>query len=358
MALEHHLWFRCLVPLVLLGLLCYASWAFCYALCYREVYHKFGQKSIGVGLMFGQLVLVVVLIGTWSQLVAIGPGRQPKVLPFRILPENVNSDGEEELSGKSPQHPPMTIVPPSLYQCDPQGYPLWCTACQTIKGNRTHHSSTLGYCVPRFDHYCVWIGTVVGRKNYRLFMQFTMYAGWFCIFVIASIASFLRRMIASRKDIPRVDPNILVLLALCCVFMLMVGPLFLSHCYYMAKNRTSLEVIATKRRSKATKNWLCYLNPVDGLRYVFEFKALDTQDYWKKRGVLANIKEFLGPQYWFWLVPLGTNIKTHDPNSFEYEVILGPYQEVASDQLRELLHSRIANGDFAATFEAYGDKDK
>ncbi|SCV05636.1 LANO_0H11848g1_1 [Lachancea nothofagi CBS 11611] len=356
MRLDRHLWSRLAMPLIMFALLCYASWAYCHLLCYREIYRKFGHKSTAVGLMCGEVVLVILVVSIWVQLFALGPGKQPKILPFRILPDGAGTDTEEGDGKNLSLEIPDTIIPPEIYQCDPQGYPLWCTACKSIKANRTHHSSTLGYCVPRFDHYCMWIGTVVGRKNYRLFVQFALYLWCFCILVIASTASFLSRIIASRQTIPRVNPNILITFGLCCMATLMVGPLFMSHSYYMAVNLTSLEVIATKRRSKATKNWLCFLNPVDGLRYVFEFKAVDAQNYWDKKDILVNLKEFMGTSYWRWFLPVGANVSYHSPKTFEFEDVLGSYNEIISDRLRELLMDKISKGEYLATFRAEGDK--
>ena len=303
--------------------------------------------------MVGEVLLVLILAITLAQIICIGPGQQPKLLPFRIVADSESESDEKDGSEAATR----SIKPPRIYQCDPQGYPIWCTACQSLKSNRTHHSSTLGYCIPRFDHYCVWIGTIVGRKNYRLFVQFAFYFWLFTIYMIASIASFLRRIIKSRSQIPRVNPNILVVLALCCMAMLMVGPLFLSHTYYMMVNRTSLEVIATKQRSKATKSWICYYNPIDGIRYVFEFKALEAQDFWRKRGVLNNLKEFLGDKYYMWLVPIGSNIENHTPGSMAVSDVLGPYEEVFGSQLEDQLRGRIESGEYITTFKAHGDQD-
>ncbi|CUS23779.1 LAQU0S11e04104g1_1 [Lachancea quebecensis] len=351
--LEQHLWFRCIAPIIVLGLLTYATWSFCHQLCYNAIYRKFGQRSVAIGLMVGEIILVLFLIFIWFQMVLIGPGRQPKLLPYKIMPEDESdTDGEAKEGSQGTR---QSTNPPRIYQCDPQGYPIWCTSCQSIKANRTHHSSTLGYCIPRFDHYCFWIGTVVGRKNYRLFVQFAFYFWAFAIFVIVSTASFLPRIIRSRPHIPRVNPNILITLGLCGMATLMVGPLFLAHTYYMMVNRTSLEIIATKRRSRATNTWLCCYNPVDGLRYVFEFKALEVQDFWNKRNILTNLKEFLGNNYLMWFVPFGTNIKYSHPKSSDVADVLGPYQELCGKRLYDELQHRIETGNYVAAFKAFGD---
>ncbi|CEP63705.1 palmitoyltransferase PFA5 LALA0_S09e00650g [Lachancea lanzarotensis] len=369
MRLDQYWWFRAWAPVVVFALLSYASWSYCYELCYNEIYLNFSQKSVAVGLMCGEVVLTALLIVLWVQIVAVGPGKQPKILPFRLFPDIGPNDAEDDdndddeddsnMTGKKTDIGTIqqtTIRPPTLYQCDPQGYPLWCSTCQSIKANRTHHSAALGYCIPRFDHYCFWIGTVVGRKNYRLFVQFALYFWVFCIYVIASTASYLPGIIRSRDRIPRVNPNILITMALCCMATLMVGPLSSAHIYYMTVNKTSLEVIATNRRSKAKKNWICYLNPANGLRYVFEFRALDAQDYWNKHNAFSNLKEFMGPNVYTWFLPMGTSIRKHHPHTLEYDDVLLSYKEEPSDSLLQLLQDRISNADFSLTFRAFGDK--
>ena len=123
--LEQYLWFRCIVPSCVLALLCYASWAFCHQLCYNAIYKDFGEKSVAIGLMVGEVLLVLILAITLAQIICIGPGQQPKLLPFRIVADSESESDEKDGSEAATR----SIKPPRIYQCDPQGYPIWCTAC-------------------------------------------------------------------------------------------------------------------------------------------------------------------------------------------------------------------------------------
>lgn len=179
-------WFRFILPIIVLGLLCYGTWAYCHKLCYEQVDKRLRQKSVSVGLICAVCFLDVVVIFIWLQIVIlVGPGTQPHVAPFLILPI-----ASEEKTSNTSQNTSVeydAVVPPKCYQSDPHGYPIWCSECQSLKMERTHHSSELGHCIPRFDHYCMWIGTVIGRDNYRLFVQFAAYFSTLLLIMWVSI---------------------------------------------------------------------------------------------------------------------------------------------------------------------------
>ena len=41
-----------------------------------------------------------------------------------------------------------------VFQCDPNGLPIWCGACNNWKSDRVHHCSDVGRCVLKLDHFC------------------------------------------------------------------------------------------------------------------------------------------------------------------------------------------------------------
>lgn len=43
-----------------------------------------------------------------------------------------------------------------IFECEIDGLPRWCSTCKIWKPDRSHHSSELGKCVYKMDHFCPW----------------------------------------------------------------------------------------------------------------------------------------------------------------------------------------------------------
>mmetsp|Transcript_30132 Transcript_30132/g.54970 ORF Transcript_30132/g.54970 Transcript_30132/m.54970 type:complete len:425 (-) Transcript_30132:52-1326(-) len=54
--------------------------------------------------------------------------------------------------------------------------PRWCGRCKSWKAPRVHHSSRLGRCVIRMDHYCSTVENVVGGRNHGHFVLMVIFA--------------------------------------------------------------------------------------------------------------------------------------------------------------------------------------
>lgn len=50
-----------------------------------------------------------------------------------------------------------------VFVCEVDGRPKWCSECQQWKPDRSHHSSDLGRCVRKMDHFCPWVGGIVSE---------------------------------------------------------------------------------------------------------------------------------------------------------------------------------------------------
>lgn len=50
-----------------------------------------------------------------------------------------------------------------VFVCEVDGRPKWCSECQQWKPDRSHHSSDLGRCVRKMDHFCPWVGGMVSE---------------------------------------------------------------------------------------------------------------------------------------------------------------------------------------------------
>lgn len=342
-------WVKFAGPVVLLALTIYCTWGFSHRLCYDQLYKRLGHKSVAVGLICVVSFLDALLIVIWCQIKILGPGRLPKVPPYMIVPDESSNDPNSDGSTIIP-----SIIPPLCYQSGPNGQPIWCNDCGSVKTDRTHHSSDLKCCVPRFDHRCVWLCAIIGKDNYRLFLQFVMYMAILTVIVLVSICVFLRQI---RHNL---DHNLIAILIITVFGYMMTTTLLLTHLLCILKNRTSVEVMAHKN---GTLNYCCYYNSEDRCRYVVQLERNEYGELWCKRPLWLNFKDFLGSNFLFWFIPLGfpndSNVKDLEINnsgSSTQQAILGRYYESYSDESKEMIEKKIADNHCLTTFYAYGDR--
>lgn len=50
------------------------------------------------------------------------------------------------------------------FVCDENGLPIWCGFCNNYKHDRGHHNQDTGRCTYKMDHFCPWVGGVVGER--------------------------------------------------------------------------------------------------------------------------------------------------------------------------------------------------
>ncbi|GKY98934.1 hypothetical protein MPSEU_000849200 [Mayamaea pseudoterrestris] len=50
----------------------------------------------------------------------------------------------------------------------------WCEVCQAHQPPDAAHCPDCNVCIRGFDHHCVWMGTCIGRDNFKQFMRFNL----------------------------------------------------------------------------------------------------------------------------------------------------------------------------------------
>jgi len=85
--------------------------------------------------------------------------------------------------------------PPRVVDCSLNTYAIrvkFCATCNVYRPPRAVHCKTCDNCVERFDHHCPWVGTCIGKRNYRWFLGFVSTCASLCIFTMAVIIDILR----------------------------------------------------------------------------------------------------------------------------------------------------------------------
>ena len=119
----------------------------------------------------------------------------------------------------------------------------YCSACDIYRPPRTIHCGTCGCCIERLDHHCPWIGTCVGKRNYKYFIVFLwsvflmeLYSILFCsVHLSFDLSSDQSNSFTGRQIFS------IIILTLTSAFGIFVFYLFGYHQYLLCRNETTNE---------------------------------------------------------------------------------------------------------------------
>lgn len=123
----------------------------------------------------------------------------------------------------------------------------YCYTCFHFRPPRTSHCAECDNCVEKFDHHCLWMGTCVGKRNYKYFYIVLSLTTILCLIQILSCIGFIIVKIKENKDIKSI---LYIIISLSCVgfFNLMflcffLGKLFAVHTWLITAGLTFYEHI-------------------------------------------------------------------------------------------------------------------
>ena len=127
----------------------------------------------------------------------------------------------------------------------------FCYSCSAYRPPRTSHCSLCDNCVERFDHHCLWLGTCIGRRNYRYFYFLTTCINLSAIFQIGYSLYYIVNQ--SKKLKNKENYNKLILWGFTAITLydllfviFFTGKLFLLHTWLIFHNITFYENIKKK----------------------------------------------------------------------------------------------------------------
>lgn len=64
----------------------------------------------------------------------------------------------------------------------------WCDRCQVFQPVDGAHCPDCNVCVAGFDHHCVWMGTCIGKKNFKEFVRFNLTWLLFLVYAVTWVS--------------------------------------------------------------------------------------------------------------------------------------------------------------------------
>lgn len=253
------------LPIALIACGGYLCYAFCYNYCWQTVPYR----SKGIGMLVGFCIIASLIIVSWILLIYIGPGHVPV-----ITLENDSRD---------------------IWQCDPDGFKRWCSTCEQVKSDRAHHTSKLNRCIPRMDHYCAWVAAVIGRDNFKHFIQFVIYDIMACLYIIGC-------MLAYGHDRDTITPQMAVTYGISAFWAILLSAFLGAHLFYIYFDISTIEWLDLRRGETEIYN----ISLENGQRLITRLHKNDYKKFGSaySEGVYGNFQKAMGPNVIYWLLPL------------------------------------------------------
>ena len=127
----------------------------------------------------------------------------------------------------------------------------YCYSCSLYRPPKTSHCSVCDNCVERFDHHCLWLGTCIGKRNYKYF--YILISCFFIDEIIQVIWGIYYIIIGSIKFKNKEKNSLLIVIGFSCLVLynglfmiLFIGNLVYIHTKLLFKNLTFYEYFKNK----------------------------------------------------------------------------------------------------------------
>jgi len=76
---------------------------------------------------------------------------------------------------------------------------IWCDFCSVFQPPGGAHCPDCNVCVAGYDHHCVWMGTCIGKKNFKQFVRFNLSWLFYLLYAVLWITVVAPRLYHSGK---------------------------------------------------------------------------------------------------------------------------------------------------------------
>ncbi|RYP12384.1 hypothetical protein DL765_007372 [Monosporascus sp. GIB2] len=176
-------WATRIIPLVLAAAVGYGTYVIVVHVCVRYLLSRpHRDEAAAIVILVLHFIFLLLMIATYLRtyltiafdcgVVPLGPLAVERQRKHRRKRKNSHPPGD--LEGHA-YHAGPDLDPDSpgleqfytkdVFVCESDGRPKWCSECCNWKPDRVHHSSEIARCVYRMDHYCPWVGGMVGENS-------------------------------------------------------------------------------------------------------------------------------------------------------------------------------------------------
>ncbi|KAF8429180.1 DHHC palmitoyltransferase-domain-containing protein [Tirmania nivea] len=173
-----------------------------------------------------------------------------------------------EYSISRPQSLAQWMLPKNLHEfynldafiCENDGLPRWCFHCNCWKPDRSHHCGELGRCVRKMDHFCPWVGGVVGETSFKFFYQTVCYGLVYCCYLLVVTAVMIQDRGTRGISVPS---TWLILLVLACFFLLFCAGMTSTTTQFILRNTTTIDNLSAATKVYQIAIYDPYAPPVN-----------------------------------------------------------------------------------------------
>ena len=127
----------------------------------------------------------------------------------------------------------------------------YCFDCDVFRPPRSSHCRRCDNCVQKFDHHCNWIGTCVGKRNYKYFFLLIFCLVIDCLYQIGFCLYIL--IVHLKKEKKSNDDNLKIIISMSVIILydllfiiILLGRLLIIHIYLCIKGLTYYEYYKKK----------------------------------------------------------------------------------------------------------------